>query len=138
MEGKVKINEIQDDIVADAICGKLTNNYTATTSAVIEIIAKSATTPDQPLSITKDLKGKIQVYPNPSNTDFNISIADYSGKPLKMSIFNAQGKLIESRQLSVQSASFNEKVKIANWARGVYLIKIEGDGQLFTDKLIVE
>lgn len=138
MEGKVKINEIQDDIVADAICGKLTNNYTATTSAVIEIVAKSAATPDQPLSITKDLKGKIQVYPNPSNTDFNISIADYSGKPLKMSIFNAQGKLIESRQLSVQSASFNEKVKIANWARGVYLIKIEGDGQLFTDKLIVE
>ena len=139
MADKEKISDIQNDITSGSVCAKFTQNYTSEAVVTVEILAKnSGGSNDEPTSLIGSLENSTLVYPNPSNGDFYIKIADNSGENLKMTIYTAQGKQVLSKSLMINLSNFQEKVSTAQWAKGVYLIKIEGRNQLFTEKIVVE
>lgn len=77
--------------------------------------------------ITEQLNFKIS--PNPSSTQFDIKLSD--------GIINAQveihdvlGKKIISKNIN----ALNSNVNVANWNRGVYLVKVNADGMGQTTK----
>lgn len=137
MATKTRVSQIQSEISSNLVCAKLTSNYSSGAMATVEVIAKNDGS-NQPTSLLGNLENATLVYPNPSNGDFIIKITDNTGAKLKMAIYTAQGKQVLSKNIFIHSANFQEKVSTANWAKGVYLIKIEGENQLFTEKIIVE
>jgi hypothetical protein len=137
MENKVRVSQIQTDISNGAICAKFTQNYTSGATATVEVVAKSDGS-NQPTSLIGNLENATLVYPNPSNGDFYIRITDSIGANLKMTIYTAQGKQVLSQNIFINTTNFQEKISATKWAKGVYLIKIEGENQLFTEKIVVE
>ncbi|GAB4488549.1 MAG: T9SS-dependent M36 family metallopeptidase [Raineya sp.] len=134
---KTKISQIQADITNGLICAKLTQNYTSGTIVTVEILGQNNGN-ENPTSFIGNLESSISIYPNPSNGEFHIKITENVGANLKVSIYTAQGKQIFSKKLSINTPNFQEKISTAQWAKGVYLIKFEGEKQLFAEKLIVE
>jgi hypothetical protein len=137
LNGKVKINTIQSEITAGTVCAKLTKSYTSGTEASIEIVSVDNGTTD-PLSVSEPLSAKTQIYPNPANSEFNLNIVGEAGKLFTLTIYNAQGTLLEKHTITNNSMNFTKKFNVNKWSRGVYLIKVESEGRIFADKLVIE
>lgn len=75
---------------------------------------------------------KIDVYPNPSDGPFTISLESSTANDV--SIYNLQGKLVFQALNTTAEISINQNLKA-----GVYLIKVRNKkGHLFSKKLIIE
>jgi len=78
------------------------------------------------------LNDNLNVYPNPSNGKFTIENASVENG--KMEIFDLFGQLIYSTD------DFNKRkeMDISNFAKGVYLVKINDGKTSYTEKIVVE
>lgn len=69
----------------------------------------------------------IQVYPNPTNTSFQLN-----KNVSKMSIFDITGKLIET----IEEYSHETKINIANYETGVYILRVTHNGKIQNFRLL--
>lgn len=70
-----------------------------------------------------------KIYPNPGNGVFNVSgVGTYS-----VSVFSTVGQMLQ--QVELQE---NGQVDLTGYATGVYYVKIESNGKVATQKLIIE
>ena len=83
---------------------------------------------------------KMQVYPNPNDGHFIVQFNLIKSAEVKISIFNAEGKVIEERVLSNLPAGDNSfQRKIRNLpSGGVYWVTIETEYEKATQKIILE
>ena len=73
----------------------------------------------------------VEIYPNPADDYFNISITDYSVAEL-IEIFDVSGR-------KIIKVPFNTRMDVSNLGVGIYLIRILNDkGVIHSEKLIVE
>jgi len=70
----------------------------------------------------------IRIYPNPSNGIFNISGADASYQVI---VTNAQGQIVYNQKLS------SDRLDLTNQPTGVYFIKLIGNNQTVTQKIVI-
>ncbi len=77
------------------------------------------------------------VYPNPNNGIFNIEISNKEITNSSIQICNMQGKIILQKDLS-NSVNYTENIDISNFAKGIYLLKVEIKGKSIFKKLIVQ
>ncbi|MDX1904971.1 MAG: T9SS-dependent M36 family metallopeptidase [Thermonemataceae bacterium] len=131
---KTTITNVKDDISNGVICANLTNSYVNGAEASVTILAKN----NEPLAIDEELKAKIQVYPNPSSTDFTLSMLEQSGKNFEMTILNVQGKTLYKRNFDVNSNNFKEKVSVKSWSKGIYILKLQTTNSVVYEKIVVE
>lgn len=73
------------------------------------------------------------VFPNPSNQDFNIELKD-ALNGLNISVFNQLGQIVERKKLEGQQQNFN--LNLVNQANGIYHLKIQYGNQVAFYKLI--
>jgi PKD repeat protein/C1A family cysteine protease len=79
-----------------------------------------------------DANSQFKVYPNPADNFINIELLD---KPSdKIEIFNAIGELVY--ELNPESNSI--KVDVSDFSAGIYLLKIEFDGKIEQQKVIIK
>ncbi len=79
----------------------------------------------------EELSGnKISIYPNPSS-DYIMALTNGNGT---LEIFDIAGKLVTSSNLTKAS----QVVDIRNLNKGIYIVKVNTDKNIFTQKLIVE
>jgi len=81
---------------------------------------------------TNELEAKIQVYPNPSRGEFNISNTLEGAATIEISSLN--GQLIHSQKLNSGTTTIQTK----SWATGVYILKATNNGVQTTKKLIIQ
>jgi len=78
------------------------------------------------------IKRPISAYPNPVIAGQSITI-DFSPKTLgtyKLDVFDLNGKMIHSRQLNMVYPKQNFQIATDfNWSKGVYIIRLSGDGK---------
>ena len=72
-------------------------------------------------SINKVEDNKISVYPTVFHSDFNIKTGDNTSKLIR--VFNANGQTVYEKTTN----EANITVTGANWAEGIYLIRVGGD-----------
>ena len=72
----------------------------------------------------------IKIYPNPINSEFAIS--NTSSDLMKFSIIDLNGQLIYQNILNGNS---NSVIHSENWSRGIYMMKIEQNNQVFYQKI---
>ncbi|MEO6305730.1 MAG: T9SS type A sorting domain-containing protein [Bacteroidia bacterium] len=75
--------------------------------------------------------GSLKIYPNPTNTNFNIQIE----KPSKLNIYNAVGALIYESEFKEAG---NFQIDISKLVKGIYYVKAENSAGIFYSKLIKE
>lgn len=73
------------------------------------------------------------LYPNPSNGEITINLADYNIGNCKLTVNNLLGELLYSSTISGQSTNLKLDLK-----KGLYFISLYNNGQTTSRKIIVE
>ena len=96
------------------------------------VFVKNCTGIDQ-----KNLEATIRIYPNPVSNELTLSI---NGKEqqLLLSFTNAQGQVVYSEKLVSITADFKKKLNMAEFAKGVYFLKLSNNDRVYTEKVIVQ
>lgn len=83
---------------------------------------------------------ELSLYPNPTNDIATLSLIPLNAEKVNYSIFDAQGKLIETKDLELSSGVniLQIDVQKLQLSKGVYFIKLALDGKETIKKLIVE
>ena len=89
--------------------------------------------PASGLSSVKNISESIfNIYPNPNNGVFNITtekLVDYN-----ISITNILGQEV----LTTQFSDLNTTIDLSNFDKGIYTIEMISEGQVFSEKIVVE
>ena len=78
------------------------------------------------------------LYPNPSNGNFNLQFETASTALVKLQLFDLTGRLVREMQFSDVTARFSESISFKNTAKGLYLLKIKNGSKQTTRKLLIE
>ncbi len=81
------------------------------------------------LSINDNNLQNVIIYPNPTTSILNIENAENS----MIEIYDLLGRVV----LSENNISLNKQLNVSNLSNGTYLIKISNNGQIKTDKFII-
>ncbi len=87
--------------------------------------------PEVTTSIHNFIDEGLKLYPNPSSDWVNIEAA--KGSKYSISIYNVEGRMVAHDNFSNRW-----NINVSNWQKGVYFVKIGLDGQIFTQKLLVQ
>ena len=80
------------------------------------------------------LENKINVYPNPCNGSFTISLKDFNSEYYKMTILDLNGKIVWSDdKINTQEVNIN----LGSVNKGIYFIKVHLGEELFYNKIII-
>jgi len=89
------------------------------------------------LSINNSNSNNLNVYPNPFTNNISIQMPNITAKSVDVEIVDITGKIIYSE--NVLTNSENEvNVNANNLTKGIYILKILNDNQVFTKKIIKE
>lgn len=77
-------------------------------------------------------KETLAVYPNPSYGQLNIDVEKYDGKEINMRMFNLNGQQVMQRTIS----SANTMLDLVDLKAGMYVIRLESGGEVFTHKIV--
>ncbi|MBP9222196.1 MAG: T9SS type A sorting domain-containing protein [Chitinophagales bacterium] len=78
------------------------------------------------------------VYPNPANTEFNISLNTTPVEELIITVTNVTGQQIFNKTISNATGEINVPVNISGNASGVYMVKVVSEGNAVSKNIIVE
>lgn len=80
-----------------------------------------------------DSKGKVDIYPNPTNGKLNIKINDGFNGEASISLFDIQGRnLINEEMISAQT-----QINVADLKKGMYLLNVSVQGKTYVSKVMV-
>jgi hypothetical protein len=81
----------------------------------------------------------MKIYPNPNDGNFTILIEGQYGKePLTIEVLSSFGQLVYSEKVIYMDMKYEKQVSISDYAKGMYLIKVEGNDNCIIKKLFVK
>ncbi|MEP6681741.1 MAG: T9SS type A sorting domain-containing protein [Parafilimonas sp.] len=69
------------------------------------------------------------LFPNPANNTITVSTPSLINKQIQLSLFNSNGKMLQSFSVYTNSNNYIKTINIASYAKGVYIIKISDTHQ---------
>jgi len=81
-----------------------------------------------------DLSSKIKVYPNPCTDYVQIDLTTFKDSDLSISVINNEGRTVEEFNSLTNTAIFN--VDMSQYAKGVYMLKIEGATETIRKQIV--
>ena len=77
----------------------------------------------------------LNVYPNPSDGNYQLSVTDYRfNSPLQLNVYDTNGKLVLQQQITANNASIN----LTGVTAGIYLLKLQGENFSAGKRLVKE
>lgn len=83
------------------------------------------------------LSNSIELFPNPSNGNFDIIISSFYEGKTDFTIFNNLGKEIYAEQLEISHDNNRFNFDFSNFPTGVYFVKVRAGESTLTKKLII-
>jgi hypothetical protein len=85
------------------------------------------------------IESVIEIYPNPTNGEFNISVAAEGVKDISLRIFDVTGRVIFERNIQrITSPVFHSVIDLKNEAEGLYYLQLAVGNEIITRKIIIE
>jgi len=78
------------------------------------------------------------IYPNPANEKLTIKAMVIEAKTIHVSLIDIVGKTILTREIKLSSGSNIKEISLDNINKGVYILRINNDGQTLNQKVIVD
>ena len=75
-------------------------------------------------------KHDLALYPNPNNGSFILSGKLNTDKPVQLDIINALGQVVHRETITVQTGKLHKEIKLSNAANGIYLLRLNIDGEI--------
>lgn len=79
----------------------------------------------------------LQVYPNPSNGVFHLTLSGFKGKRTELRIMNVIGNLVHREILTDLEASHTKTINLSKYANGLYYVKLQADDFSEIRKVII-
>ena len=79
---------------------------------------------------------KLEIYPNPSNSHFNVKYYSESNKILKVEIIDILGKTVKTGSINVEKGYNNFLIDLNKSSGGIYLVKASSDSEIITKRII--
>ena len=83
-----------------------------------------------------ELENSVQVSPNPIQDKFMLDLDLGEGGPLEVSIFNAQGSLVQNEIFEAVAGENRFEIRNENLSTGLYLLRIEINKKMHTFKIL--
>lgn len=95
---------------------------------------------DLPASVNElsQVDATLQVYPNPATDHTTIAVNLPSATDASVRILDLSGKELAARHYGIINGSSNLPVNTANFAKGMYIIELNLNNQVFQRRLIIE
>jgi hypothetical protein len=106
-------------------------NMTADTGARISFNNIAVNGTQLPLAVEENSKDLFAIYPNPVSEVLNI-VGLYQSGTVNFKLFSIDGKQIKSGTID------NSQLNVSDLSRGLYLLQLESDGKVVTEKIIKE
>lgn len=88
--------------------------------------------------ISENLPGSIAIYPNPAREEFSIALPP-GIKTAGLRIENMMGQLLYEETINASGTSgISKQINISGYAKGIYLISVESNGNKAFKKLVVD
>lgn len=80
----------------------------------------------------------LDVFPNPSEGIFNLTIDNFQGDQVSLQVFNEMGALVHSDQITDNNAEgyYQKELNLSHLADGIYLVKVISDRQAVTRRIV--
>ena len=85
----------------------------------------------------RSLDASINVFPNPSNGTFSLSISELRGSSLTVNVYNAAGQVALNHSFERLSGSFTTNLDMNPWPGGIYLLEVRTNREVSRKMLIV-
>ncbi|MDD5571843.1 MAG: T9SS type A sorting domain-containing protein [Bacteroidales bacterium] len=80
---------------------------------------------------------KVSLYPNPANEYTNITYTLAKAGSINLSVINIMGQKVAFYNIDGISGKNYKQINTGNLSSGIYVVKIEAEGKVFTEKLII-
>jgi hypothetical protein len=80
----------------------------------------------------------VQLYPNPNNGIFTISIADAEFRTLQISVYDALGREIFANNFKDVYGNFTTPILLEGIQGGVYFVRLSSEAKTSTFRLVIE
>lgn len=93
--------------------------------------------PFNPLRIpdSNPMNDQIKIYPNPTNSVFNIEVqSDLNPPNLMIELFDINGRSV----LKSNQTSYSKQFDIKHLEKGIYMIKIQNNGDFITKRIVLQ
>ncbi|MDD5572079.1 MAG: lectin like domain-containing protein, partial [Bacteroidales bacterium] len=78
----------------------------------------------------------IQVYPNPNEGNFTVSVNTLIKEMLNIKIFNVLGEVVYSENCVLGSGDKTKEISLKEYGKGIYFLKIDGSTNNFASKIV--
>ena len=87
------------------------------------------------VSLSTDLDASLKVFPNPNDGSFKVDLSSYqSFTEAKIQVYDLAGRII----LDAKASSFTQQeISLKNVEDGMYVVKLNVDGQIATRKILI-
>ena len=80
----------------------------------------------------------LNIYPNPTNGNFNLELSVNTLQHLSISIYNLSGQLVYSQTKTINSGKFSSAFDLSSFAKGIYTIKLTSELYHSNKMIIIE
>ena len=81
--------------------------------------------------------GSVEVYPNPNNGSFFVTLNGLSGQSL-VEVYNLYGQLVQMDDLGIVVGDHTASLALENASKGVYFVKVTVDGKSSFNRIVVQ
>ena len=85
-----------------------------------------------------DFNTNVNVYPNPVTDKLTVEIDATVNEGSVISIINLQGQVIYSETIKENTSNYRTEIDVDNYARGMYLLKLEDENSSIQQRIIVQ
>ena len=93
---------------------------------------------DNTASLDNDTFDGFNLYPNPSNGNFNLQFDTTSSDRIELQLFDLTGRLVKELLFTNTATRFSERISFENTAKGVYVLKIKNGNKQTAKKLVIK
>jgi PDZ domain-containing secreted protein len=81
---------------------------------------------------------QLNIFPNPTNGQFNITFDLPKNGQTTVRVFNGAGRLLYQNDMQQFKGRFQDRVDLSNSPKGIYFLEIRQDGKSLSKKIIVQ
>ena len=86
--------------------------------------------------VAEETRANLTIYPNPAQHEINVSLQDYLGKEVDLTVYNSIGQAVKVIQLDRVEVP-TERIDLPNLEDGIYLLEIRSGNEINTKKFII-
>lgn len=127
------------------INGETQQSFTATANGNYAVIVGSGSCSDTSACVAITtiglsenlLNSGIEVFPNPSNGDFSVTILGATDSDLEVELIDATGKVVSASNHKATGTKMVIDVEAAGIESGVYLLQVTSDEKQWTERVVI-